>query len=129
MTTTNSSDNRLAPADARPVVLVRYRPGVSGETMRTVHVMPLHPGSQEAVTRALCGASLRASDIELVKPRQGMPCEHCLIAQAAACIPPTADLRSPAVHSDAGLDDAAARYRGWGWGGRSPYAAIKSGCG
>lgn len=57
MTTTNRNGDRLAPADTRPVVLVRYLPGVSGETTRTVHLMPLPIGSHEAAARALCGAS------------------------------------------------------------------------
>jgi hypothetical protein len=34
-----------AVTDARPVTLVRYRPGVVGETARTVHLIPLPIGS------------------------------------------------------------------------------------
>ncbi|MGH3873235.1 MAG: hypothetical protein ACRDSR_17280 [Pseudonocardiaceae bacterium] len=35
------------------VVLVRYRPGVVGETARIVHVVPLPPGAQMAVAAAV----------------------------------------------------------------------------
>ena len=40
---------------ARPVMLVRYRPGVSGETARIVHVVPL-PTDGRAVWSVPCVA-------------------------------------------------------------------------
>jgi putative transposase len=55
---------------ARPVMLVRYRPGVSGETARTVHVLPLPTDERAGVVRALCGAVLILHDgiVNLVGP-------------------------------------------------------------
>ncbi|MGH4009326.1 MAG: hypothetical protein ACRDTH_14440 [Pseudonocardiaceae bacterium] len=43
-----------AVTGARPVTLVRYRPGMAGDTARTMHLVPLPVGRQ--VVTALCGA-------------------------------------------------------------------------
>ncbi|HKR49588.1 MAG TPA: hypothetical protein VJT72_08400 [Pseudonocardiaceae bacterium] len=61
MSATNDSH---PAAGARPVALVRYRPGVTGEAARTVHLIPLPNGGQENAAHALCGALLRIADIE-----------------------------------------------------------------
>ncbi|MGH3801651.1 MAG: hypothetical protein ACRDTD_16265 [Pseudonocardiaceae bacterium] len=45
-----------AVAAARPVVLVRYRPGVVGETARTVHVVPRCPPTGSRARSARCAA-------------------------------------------------------------------------
>lgn len=61
-----STGSSPAVTDARPVTLVRYRPGVVGETARTVHLIPLPVGGSGGAVTALCGASLSCGDIELV---------------------------------------------------------------
>ncbi|MGH3823495.1 MAG: hypothetical protein ACRDRA_11800, partial [Pseudonocardiaceae bacterium] len=83
MITTNGSDHQ-AVAEARPVVLVRYRPGVTGEATRTVHVVPLPLDGQPDAATALCGTRLLASEMEIVTPGHGMPCNRCLVGQIAA---------------------------------------------
>lgn len=68
-----------AAAAARPVVLARYRPGVVGETARTVHMVPLPTDGQAGAVGALCGAVLLRNDLETVTPGQGMPCTVCVV--------------------------------------------------
>ncbi|HKR49082.1 MAG TPA: hypothetical protein VJT72_05780 [Pseudonocardiaceae bacterium] len=101
-----------AVTDARPVTLVRSRPGVAGETARTVHLVPL-PVESPVVT-ALCGALLRGEDIEPVAPGQGMPCTMCVLSHVADGPPP-----SPVTTSDTRVDTdplvAMAGYRAGGW--------------
>ncbi len=60
-----------AVAAARPVVLVRYRRGVTGETARTVHVVPLPTDGQAGAVGSLCGTALLLDDIETVNPGEG----------------------------------------------------------
>lgn len=74
-----------AVAGARPVVLLRYRPGVASETARIVHLVPLlSKGQDNAAGVALCGALLRPNLVETVTPGHGAPCLLCLISQASA---------------------------------------------
>ncbi len=67
----------VAVTGSRPVVLLRYRPGVVGETARTVHVVPLPPmgrratDGQAGAVSALCGARLMLTDVEPVTPWRG----------------------------------------------------------
>ncbi|MGH3571945.1 MAG: hypothetical protein ACRDUW_08980, partial [Pseudonocardiaceae bacterium] len=72
MSTANghSSGGAEAVAGARPMVLLRYRPGVVGEVSRIVHLVPLPPGAGEtgAVGVALCGALLCLGQVEAVTP-------------------------------------------------------------
>ena len=99
-----------AVAVARPVVLVRYRPGVIGETARTVHVVRLPTDEGVGVVGALCGAVLMVHDIETITPGKGMPCTLCVLTQALGT--------SPASKSDvdaAGLAAGGVAYHGWGW--------------
>ncbi|MGH3589783.1 MAG: hypothetical protein ACRDRF_01940 [Pseudonocardiaceae bacterium] len=59
----------VAVNGTRPVVLVRYRPRVAGETARIVHVVPAHPGTQtDTAGVALCGALLRPDLVQTVTP-------------------------------------------------------------
>jgi hypothetical protein len=95
---------------ARPVVLVRYRPGVTGETARTVHVVPLCTDGQAGVVGALCGAVLLLEDIETVSPGQGMPCTLCVVTQALG----TVRAGGPGS-AGAGLAVGGVAYREWGW--------------
>jgi hypothetical protein len=99
-----------AVAAARPVVLVRYRPGVTGETARTVHVVPLPTDGQAGAVGALCGAALLLEDIETVSPGQGMPCTLCVVTQALGTLP----AGSP-DSAGAGLAVGGVAYRQWGW--------------
>jgi hypothetical protein len=103
-----------AVTDARPVTLVRYRPGVVGETARTVHLIPLPIGSPSEAVTALCETLLRLEDVEPVTPGQGMPCMVCVLSHVAGGPPPppvtTGDTR---VNTDPLA--ATAGYRAWGW--------------
>ncbi|MGH3889062.1 MAG: hypothetical protein ACRDSZ_21325 [Pseudonocardiaceae bacterium] len=109
----------VAVTGSRTVVLVRYRPGVVGETARIVHLVPLPLGGEMDVAGvALCGALLRPELVETVSPGQGMPCSWCVLSQASAILPPVPDLRSRAVDAtvaDRGSLAAAVTYREWGW--------------
>lgn len=69
-----------AVTEARPMVLVRYRPGVTGQTTRIVHLVPLPTDGQAGAVSALCGARLSRHDIETVIPGQGMPCRGCIVS-------------------------------------------------
>jgi hypothetical protein len=118
VSTTNGPNTatRAALARARPVVLLRYRPGVVGERGRMVHMMPLPGGGQMGV--ALCGALLRPDLVEMVTPGHGAPCTLCLVNHVSAD-PPLADTSAsipPAdAHSDVRPLQAAVGYRAWGW--------------
>lgn len=108
-----------AVASTRPVALVRYRPGVVGETVRTVHLLPA-PLAREtsAAEVALCGALLRPELVETVAPGQGMPCSLCLLSQASTSLPPVPSLTSATVDAtvaERGSHAAEATYRAWGW--------------
>jgi hypothetical protein len=103
-------DAGAAVAVARPVVLVRYRPGVTGETARTVHMIPLPTDERVGVVGALCGAALMVHDIEIVTLGESMPCTMCVVTQALGTVPtgePGADA--------AGLAAGGVAYQGWGW--------------
>ncbi|MGH3754276.1 MAG: hypothetical protein ACRDRP_16585 [Pseudonocardiaceae bacterium] len=102
----------------QPVMLLRYRPGVAGQTARTVHLVPLPPtGQAGAVGVALCGAVLCPDQVETVTPGFGMPCSLCLLSQVSVGPPPPTD--TPTVASPVGDDTrppaAAGCYRLWGW--------------
>lgn len=74
----------VAVAVARPVVLVRYRRGVVGETARTVHMVSLPPDERAGAVGALCGAALMLHDIETITPGEGMPCTVCVITHVTS---------------------------------------------
>jgi len=100
----------------RPVMLVRYRPGVVGETARTVHVVPLPPNGQADMVGALCGAVLMLTDMETVIPGAGMPCTLCILTLGKS----TPAIEEPPAGSS--TEDAGARlvagglaYHEWGW--------------
>ena len=107
---------------ARPVAMLRYRPGVAGETSRIVHLVPLPPGPGEmgAAEVALCGALLCLGQVEAVTPGEGVPCSLCLISHVSAGPPPPADLPASAPSADITSSDgrplaAVVGYRVWGW--------------
>jgi hypothetical protein len=109
-------------ARARPVVLLRHRPGVVRETSRMVHVVPLPLAGEAGVAGvALCGALLCPDEVETVHPVSGVPCSLCLIShisaatsQTPAATPATTD-PSEVVSSDTRPLAAAGGYRVWGW--------------
>ncbi len=114
MSTSNGTGSHAAVTDARPVTLVRYRPGVVGETARTVHLVPLPVGGPAGAVAALCGTPLRREDVEPVTPGQGMPCSVCVLSRVAGGPPPP-----PVTTGDTRVDTdplaATAGYRAWGW--------------
>ncbi len=116
MIATNGSGDHPAATDAPPVVLVRYRPGLTGEAIRTVHLVPSPLGNHEDAATALCGTVLRPPEVEIVAPGQGMPCELCLVSRAANC-PPSHPVEpsTSAFQPGTGPHAAAARYQEWGW--------------
>jgi hypothetical protein len=67
-----------------PVVFVRYRRGVVGESSRTVHAVTLPTGGPVNMVGARCGAVLMPGDIETVALGEGMPCIACVLRCAAA---------------------------------------------
>jgi hypothetical protein len=97
-------------ARARPVVLLRYRPGIGGRTTRVVHLVPQPLAHQpDTAGIAFCGALLRPELVETVSPGQGARCILCTINHGAA-----APAGRISRKTDAGT--AASRYRAWGWG-------------
>ncbi|MGH3772550.1 MAG: hypothetical protein ACRDRW_14335 [Pseudonocardiaceae bacterium] len=103
---------------ARPVVLLRYRPGINGRTPRVVHLVPLPPGNQAGTAGvAFCGALLRRDLVEVVRPGQGVLCTLCMINHSNASPPPAPAIAPPAGRISRATDPltAAACYRAWGW--------------
>jgi hypothetical protein len=114
----HSTEDPAVVAGARPVVLVRYRSGVAGETSRLVHVVPLSlAGQTSAAGLALCGALLCPDEVETVAPGHGVPCSLCLISHVSGDVPPTSVTARPAEApgSETGPLAAAVGYRVWGW--------------
>lgn len=112
----------VATVDTRPVVLVRYRSGVVGQSARTVHLAALPTGDASEI-RALCGALLPSDDIETLSPGQGMPCTSCLLSPRlpghTSALPTGNPVTSPALRPQDDTDLApqvlATRYQAWGW--------------
>lgn len=116
MIATNGSGDHQRIAETRPVMLIRYRPGVTGEAIRTVHLVPLPLADQHDAVTALCGTRLLSSEMEIVSSGRGMPCDRCLMSRIAASPgPPTVEPCSHATHPDTGHPDAAPDYHRWGW--------------
>ena len=53
------------------MVLVPYRPGVVGQAVQTVHVVPLPTDDRVGSVVAVCGAALVFDDIDTVTPGEG----------------------------------------------------------
>lgn len=114
----HSTGGPAAVGRARPVVLLRYRPGVARETARVVHVMPLPlKGEAGAAGVALCGALLHPDQVETVTPGLGVPCSLCVISHAAvsAAPAPGSTLATAPPADDTRPLAAAVGYRVWGW--------------
>lgn len=116
-----STAGHTAVLGTRPVMLLRYRPGVVGETARTVHLVALPQGETGAAGVALCGALLRPNLMEMVIPGHGAPCNLCLLSHASAGPSPVpTDTPATAAPADDVCGDlrplrAAVGYRVWGW--------------
>ncbi len=95
-----------------PIMLVRYRPGVAGETARVVHVVPLPTNAQAGTVGALCGAALMVDDMETVTPGQGMPCTVCVLTHVTGT-GPAEEPGSPADGPGEGAGGACDQQ--WGW--------------
>jgi hypothetical protein len=103
----------LEPA-VQPVMLVRYRPGVAGQTARAVHLVPRPHGRVADTVGTLCGALLSLEKIEVLSAGQGMPCMMCALHQVSAT---AAVVEPPAGSPDSdgtGLINGAV-YQAWGW--------------
>lgn len=102
-------------AGARPVVLWRYRLGVTGEATRTVHLVPLPSEGSAGV--ALCGALLRPDVVETVAPGHGTPCTLCMTNHHPLSPPPPPPMALPSegISSEADPLVAVVCYQAWGW--------------
>ncbi|APU17795.1 MULTISPECIES: hypothetical protein [Actinoalloteichus] len=63
-------------------VIVRFLPGVVGETWRTSHLVPvdIEVGIPETVS-TYCGVRIARGTAEVLEAYAGMPCELCLLKQ------------------------------------------------
>lgn len=120
----NGSGTPAAVPGTRPVLLVRCRPSLAGQTARVVHLVPLPaPGEQPGALTAMCGALLHGDQIETVTPGEGMPCDGCVLRHAAGTIPPRDREPAPAPGPVPATTPtgavarlaAVADYRSWGW--------------
>jgi hypothetical protein len=108
-------DNAAAVVGSRPVVLVRYLPGVTGQSARTVHVIPLPTAKDAGAVSALCGVSLSHHDIETVTPGEGMPCTACVLNHVGGTAPAVEPDASNPEGADATGPRGGATYQAWGW--------------
>jgi len=72
-----------AEVSVPPVVLVRYRAGVTSQTAPTVHLVPMPDEPMAGAVATLCGALLDLDEIE-TDCGQDMPCTMCLLHQVSA---------------------------------------------
>ncbi|GAB2806068.1 hypothetical protein [Lentzea nigeriaca] len=62
-----------------PVLLVRKRAGVVGETQRTCHLVPVPDDDRTPLAlTAYCGELIHRGEAELLTQPSGMPCVSCL---------------------------------------------------
>jgi hypothetical protein len=61
-----------------PVLLVRKRVGVVGETQRTCHLVPVPDDDTPLALTAYCGELIHQGEAELLAQPSGMPCVGCL---------------------------------------------------
>ncbi|GLZ29436.1 hypothetical protein Lesp02_16260 [Lentzea sp. NBRC 105346] len=73
MSTQERTDARL------PVLLVRKRAGIVGESQRTCHLVPMpEDGRPPLALTAYCGELIHRGEAELLTQPSGMPCVGCL---------------------------------------------------
>ncbi|MET9627586.1 hypothetical protein ABZX92_08990 [Lentzea sp. NPDC006480] len=76
-----------------PVLLVRKRAGVVGETQRTCHLVPMPDDDRTPLAlTAYCGELIHRGEAELLTQPSGMPCVACLFRVP---MPRSGDLNSP----------------------------------
>ncbi|MBV9143746.1 MAG: hypothetical protein JO115_22985 [Pseudonocardiales bacterium] len=105
-------------AGAWPVVLLRYRPGITGAAARVAHLVPIPPGNQAGSAGvAYCGALLRRDLVETVRPGQGTPCALCVTNCRTTSPPPAPAIALPAggIAHETDPQKAAGCYHAWGW--------------
>lgn len=93
----------------QPVLLVRHRAGVSGQTARTVHLVRALRDCGAGMVASVCGSLLRVDELDRVEPGEGMPCPECVLDHAVA----RAD-GAPESNADGGCSGGSA-YQQWGW--------------
>lgn len=98
----------------QPVMLVRYRPGVTGQTARAVHLVPMPDGRVAGTVATLCGALLSLEKIETLSSGQGMPCMTCALHQASVTAPVVEPPMGSPDNEGTGLINGAV-YQAWGW--------------
>ncbi|MCA1695780.1 MAG: hypothetical protein LC749_14205, partial [Actinobacteria bacterium] len=103
----------LEPA-VQPVMLVRYRPGVAGQTAREVHLVPMPDGRVAGTVGTLCGALLSLEEIEVLSSGQGMPCMACALHHVNATAPVVEPPAGSPDSEGTGLINGAV-YQAWGW--------------
>jgi hypothetical protein len=106
------------------VLLVRHRAGAVDQLCRTVHLVPMPPACDAGVVAALCGRLLCHEQIETVPPGEGVPCQMCLMNQAATMTSdgmtpdgmPASDMPAGGQSLLADVDGASGlTYHAWGW--------------
>jgi hypothetical protein len=109
-------------AGGAPLAVLRYRPGVIGETSRIVQVVPLPLGGEAGTAGvALYGALLCPDEVETVTPGHGVPCSRCVISHISADPAPTpVDIPATArptevISSETRPLPAGVGHRVWGW--------------
>lgn len=100
--------NQPAQQGQQPVMLARYRSGVTGQAARIVHLVPLPIGGGQRAANALCGQAVRPGEFEPVRPGSGAPCWLCLVNRQTGGPPrsPVAERTNPGPRAD---------YRAWEW--------------
>src|SRR5947209_4742278 len=113
--TSAEPDSGGAIPAAQPVMLVRYRPGLTGQSARTVHLVPVPQELRAGAAAALCGAVLCMVEIEIVGPGQGMPCTACLLNEVSTPITAVGQPPAGSPDSTGAMLVGGAAYRAWGW--------------
>lgn len=76
-----------AAADQGPLLVVRFKRGLVGETRRTCHLVPVATdGPVPIVLIALCGQEFRPGQAEVLEVSSGMPCTDCVIRAATTSV-------------------------------------------
>jgi hypothetical protein len=96
------------------VMLVRYRPGVVGQSAREVHLVPTPDGRVAGTVGTLCGALLSLEKIETLSCGQGMPCMMCALHHLSATAPVVEPPAGSPDNEATGLINGAV-YQAWDW--------------
>lgn len=113
-TSPSSGSQGIPEPVALPVMLVRYRPGTTGQITRAVHLVPMADWHVAGTVATLCGAVLSLDDIETVNSGQGMPCTMCILNQVTATAPAVVPPMDSLDSDDAGFINGVA-YQAWAW--------------